>query len=63
VGARRFLCRHCGGPGPNGEGGKAITASVSADALRIVSAAVLSAVSDVLSREALRLPPGGSVLV
>ena len=52
-------------PGCDGESGKAITARLWADALRIVPAAVLAALSGALSRklsrEALRLRPGGSV--
>jgi hypothetical protein len=58
--------RHCGRPGCGGESGKAIAAQLCADALRIVPAAVLAAMSGALarkfSREALRLRPGGSVL-
>jgi len=58
--------RHCGRPGCDGERGKAITAQLWADALSIVPAVVLAALSGalsrMLSREALRLRPGGSVL-
>ena len=66
LGSRRSECRHCGRPGCDGERGKAITAQLWADALSIVPAVVLAALSGalsrMLSREALRLRPGGSVL-
>ena len=41
---------------------QSFTARLWADALGIVPAAVLAALSGALSREALRLRPGGSVL-